>query len=140
MLERVAAHADLWEVNLPPLATRVAAAAATLAEACGRLGRDPDEIGRSLWIFTRICSAPDHAASLREYRRLNPWFDGIPDHEIAAGLVLGNADECRRRLAELRDELALDLPVVDLSGLAVGPARRLLEGLAPSNSPIDAGT
>ena len=44
MLDLVAAHADSWEVNLPPVASRVREAAAQLAEACRRRGRDPGEI------------------------------------------------------------------------------------------------
>jgi alkanesulfonate monooxygenase SsuD/methylene tetrahydromethanopterin reductase-like flavin-dependent oxidoreductase (luciferase family) len=129
MLELVAAHADVWEVNLPPLASRVQAAAATLARACEARRRDPAEIGRSQWIFTRL--GDDQAAARREYRARNPWFGAIPDTEIARALVVGNAAHCRGRLAELAGELALDLPVVDLSGLAAEPARRLLEALAP---------
>jgi len=131
MLQRVAAHAQVWEVNLPAVAPRVAAAAATLAEACTRLGRDPDEIRCSQWLFARVDPAADRAAALTEFRRLNPWFAEIPDDEIAPGLVVGSPPDCRRRLAELARELGLDLPVVDLSGLALEPARRTLEALAP---------
>jgi len=132
MLQRVAAHAQMWEVNLPAVAERVAASAATLAEACTRRGRDEGEIRRSLWMFARLDPAADRTAALREFRRLNPWFAGIPDDEVAPGLVAGPAADCRRRLAELADELRLDLPVVDLSGLAAEPARRTLEALAPA--------
>jgi alkanesulfonate monooxygenase SsuD/methylene tetrahydromethanopterin reductase-like flavin-dependent oxidoreductase (luciferase family) len=140
MLELVAAHADTWEVNLPPVASRVQAAAAELARACGRRGRDPGEIGRSLWIFTRVDPALDATAALAEYRMLNPWFGAIPDAELAACLPAGNAADCRRRIAELARQLSLDLPVIDLSGLAAAPARRALESLAPENFDVDAGT
>ena len=54
MLDLVARHADVWEVNLPPLAARVAQAAAVLAERCARAGRAASEIERSMWIFTRV--------------------------------------------------------------------------------------
>jgi alkanesulfonate monooxygenase SsuD/methylene tetrahydromethanopterin reductase-like flavin-dependent oxidoreductase (luciferase family) len=138
MLELVAAHADTWEINLPPLANRVRAAAAELAEACARRGRDPGAIDRCLWIFTRLNPALEAAAALPEYRARNPWFGEIPDSEIATGLVVGNAAHCRRRLAELAGELSLDLPVLDLSGLPVGPARSLLEALAPGVNKVDA--
>ena len=140
MLQRVAAHAEIWEVNLPAIASRVSAAAATLAEACVRQGRDPDEIRRSLWIFTRVDPADDVAAALREFRSLNPWFDEFPDDEVSAGLVVGNATDCRRRLSELASELSLELPVVDLSGLSASRARRVMEAVAPSNSDVDAHT
>jgi len=129
MLELVATHADVWEVNLPPVASRVQAAAATLARACEARHRDPAEIRRSLWIFTRLTT--DRAAALREYRSRNPWFDALPDAEIAGALVAGEAPHGRLRLAELAEELALDLPVVDLSGLSAKPARSVLEALAP---------
>jgi len=140
MLDLVAAHGDSWEVNLPPLAGRVRAAAAQLEEACRRRGRDPREISRSLWIFTRVDPSLDAAAALRQYRELNPWFRAIPDSELATGLAVGSAADCCRRIAELARELSLDLPVIDLSGLAAGPARRVMEGLAPENTEFDAGT
>ncbi len=128
MLELVAAHADRWEVNLPPLPGRVAEAGAQLEAACGRFGRDPAEISRSLWIFTRLAGETD--AGLAEFRRLNPWFRDIPDAEIEPCLIVGSPPSCRERLAALGSELRLDLPVVDLSGLAVHPAAELLEALA----------
>lgn len=140
MLRRVAAHAQVWEVNLPPIAARVSAAAATLAEACHARGRDPDEIQRSLWIFTRLDPAGDIDAALGEFRHLNPWFAEFPDDEVSTGLVVGPATHCRRRLAELAAELSLELPVVDLSGLDAASARRLMEAVAPLNSGFDAHT
>jgi alkanesulfonate monooxygenase SsuD/methylene tetrahydromethanopterin reductase-like flavin-dependent oxidoreductase (luciferase family) len=140
MLELVAAHADSWDVNLPPVARRVHEAAANLAEACGRRGRDPGEIARSLWIFTRVDSSLDAAAALGEYRKLNPWFGAIPEAELASGLVVGSATHCGRRIAELARELSLDLPVIDLSGLGAASARRVIEVLAPANTDVDAGT
>jgi alkanesulfonate monooxygenase SsuD/methylene tetrahydromethanopterin reductase-like flavin-dependent oxidoreductase (luciferase family) len=140
MLELVATHGDSWEVNLPPVATRVREAAAQLAEACRRRGRDPGEVARSQWIFTRVDRSLDAATALREYRELNPWFGAIPEAELATGLAVGSAAHCRGRIAELARELSLDLPVIDLSGLAAAPARRVMEGLAPVNTDVDAGT
>jgi alkanesulfonate monooxygenase SsuD/methylene tetrahydromethanopterin reductase-like flavin-dependent oxidoreductase (luciferase family) len=140
MLQRVARYAQIWEVNLPPIAARVSAAAATLAEACRERARDPDEIRRSLWIFTRLDPAGDVSAALPEFRRLNPWFDEFPDDEVSAGLVVGSPADCRRRLSELATELSLELPVVDLSGLDAARARHLMEAVAPSNSDVDAHT
>jgi alkanesulfonate monooxygenase SsuD/methylene tetrahydromethanopterin reductase-like flavin-dependent oxidoreductase (luciferase family) len=128
MLRVVAAHADVWNVNLPPIAARVGRAAAQLDAACRLRGRDPGTIRRSLWIFARL--GGDRSAALAEYRRLNPWFRDLPDAEILPVLVLGGALECRERLARLTQELRLDLPVADLSGLAAGPAAELLEALA----------
>jgi alkanesulfonate monooxygenase SsuD/methylene tetrahydromethanopterin reductase-like flavin-dependent oxidoreductase (luciferase family) len=131
MLKRVAAHAAIWEVNLPPLAKQVATAAATLRESCVRLGRDPAEIQRSLWIYTRLDSSTGRSATLEEYRHLNPWFNAISDDEIRPGLVVGSPEECRARFVALAEELSLDLPVVDLSGLDAVAARRVMEALAP---------
>jgi alkanesulfonate monooxygenase SsuD/methylene tetrahydromethanopterin reductase-like flavin-dependent oxidoreductase (luciferase family) len=129
MLELVARHADVWEINLPPIPARVAAAAEVLGAACALHGRDPGEIGRSMLLFARPGAAAE--AALAEFRRWNPWFRAIPDAELRPALVLGGPDACRRRLAELAQELCLGLPVVDASGLAAGPARSLLEALAP---------
>jgi len=140
MLRRVSRHAQVWEVNLPPIAAHVSAAAAILAEACRQHGRDPGEIRRSQWIFTRLDPAGDRDAALREYRRLNPWFDRYPDAEVRSGLVVGSPDDCRRRLSELAAELSLELPIVDLSGLDAERARGLMEALAPANSDVDAHT
>jgi len=131
MLGLVARHGDVWDVNLPPLAARVEAAAAVLAEHCRRLGRDPREIDRSMWIFARVGEASDAAASCKEYRRLNPWFHSIPDDELAEAMLLGTASQCRARLDELAALLRLDWPVLDLSGLDAETSLRNLEALAP---------
>lgn len=129
MLDLVAAHADLWEVNLPPLPDRVAEAAERLERACRSRGRDPGEIARSLWIFTRV-DPESAAAALSDFRRFNPWFDTVPDAEIAPALVIGSAGECREQLAGLAGALGLDRPVVDLSGLDAAGARRTMRALA----------
>ncbi len=129
MLDLVAAHADVWDVNLPPVPARVGRAAADLDAACDRRGRDPAEISRSMWIFTRVDEESD--AALAEFRRLNPWFRAIPDAEVAKALVVGGAERCRERLGALVEELRIDRPVVDLSGLGAEASARTLEALAP---------
>ena len=130
MLEVVAAHADVWDVNLPPIPERVEPAAARLAEACRRRGRDPSEIGRSMLLFCRLDR--QGAAARDEYRQLNPWFRSIPEADTGASLIVGNARSCREQIAEARARLGLTLPVVDASGLSAARARELLEGLAPT--------
>jgi alkanesulfonate monooxygenase SsuD/methylene tetrahydromethanopterin reductase-like flavin-dependent oxidoreductase (luciferase family) len=130
MLEVVAAHADVWDVNLPPLPLRVARAAEQLAEACERRGRSPASISRSMLLFTRL--DPDRVSGLAEFRRLNPWFHSIPAAELAPALILGEASRCRDRIAEAAAQLRLDQPVLDLSGVDAGAARRLLEALGPN--------
>jgi alkanesulfonate monooxygenase SsuD/methylene tetrahydromethanopterin reductase-like flavin-dependent oxidoreductase (luciferase family) len=130
MLGVVARHADVWDVNLPPLPDRVAAAGERLEEACGALGRDASEIARSMWIFTRIDPPGGVAGALAEYRRLNPWFARIPDREIRECLVVGPAEECTERLTGLCAALGLRWPIVDLSGLEAAASRATLEALA----------
>jgi alkanesulfonate monooxygenase SsuD/methylene tetrahydromethanopterin reductase-like flavin-dependent oxidoreductase (luciferase family) len=131
LLELVAAHADTWEINLPPLPDRVAEASATLERACRQRGRDPAEIERSMWIFTRVQESVDPACAIDEYRRLNPWFGELSDDECAAAMVVGSAEHCRTRLAALGDELNLDFPVIDLSGLDAAASHVALEKMAP---------
>jgi alkanesulfonate monooxygenase SsuD/methylene tetrahydromethanopterin reductase-like flavin-dependent oxidoreductase (luciferase family) len=130
MLELVAAHADVWDVNLPPVASRVRRAEAQLDAACRRQGRDPASIARSMWIFARPGEAGG-AAALREFRRLNPWFHRLSDRELAGALVVGSGDQCAAQLEGIARKLRLDLPVLDLSGLGFEAARRALEALAP---------
>ncbi|MEE8166663.1 MAG: LLM class flavin-dependent oxidoreductase [Myxococcota bacterium] len=131
VLELVAAHADSWEINLPALPDRVAKASATLEDACRERGRDPSEIERSMWIFTRVQKSDDPTCALDEYRRLNPWFGDLSDDQCAAATIVGSAERCRARLGVLADELDLDFPVIDLSGLDAAASRVTLEGMAP---------
>lgn len=138
MLGLVAAHADVWDVNLPPLRGRVEAAAERLAAACAARGRDPGQIARSMLLFTRPGAEP--SAALAEFRRLNPWFREIPDVEIAPTLLVGEPERCAARLRELAAELRLTHPVLDLSGLEAGATRRLMDALGPANNVVDAGT
>ncbi len=139
MLELVAAHADVWDINLPAVPSRVRAASRTLGETCEHLGRNPADIERSMLIFCRVGAElgekSGRASALEEYRRLNPWFNAIPDEEIARSLVLGDAAECHDAFRKLASELRLDLPIVDLSGLPAEPTRAVLEALAPNPRP-----
>jgi alkanesulfonate monooxygenase SsuD/methylene tetrahydromethanopterin reductase-like flavin-dependent oxidoreductase (luciferase family) len=129
LLDVVARHADVWNINLPPIAARVAEAEAALRAACRRVERNPADIARRMWIFTRVQEEPDRAAQLAEFRRLNPWFARLPDAELDAALVLGDAGQCAARLAALTRELDLELAVVDLSGMDAAAAMRTLEAL-----------
>jgi alkanesulfonate monooxygenase SsuD/methylene tetrahydromethanopterin reductase-like flavin-dependent oxidoreductase (luciferase family) len=132
MLALAAAHADAWNLNLPALASRVRPATRRLEEACRQIGRDPQGIARVLWIFARPEAAAGGATLRREFRRLNPWLGPLSDAEVDDALLAGGKERCRERLAALRRELALDLPVVDLSGLPHDAARRALALLAPA--------
>lgn len=131
LLEVVARHADVWDVNLPPVAARVARAAEHLEDACRRIGRDPREIGRSLWIFVRPDRDPDDPALAREFREHNPWFDDLPDAELPEAIVAGDAAGCRERVEALADSLGLELPVLDCSYLDADATRQILDAMAP---------
>ena len=131
LLRVVARHADVWNVNLPPIPSRVATAAAHLEEACRSADRDPKQIRRTQWVFTRVQDRPDASGALAEFRRLNPWFGDLPDEEIEPSLVIGDAPTCRARLQELAEQLSIDLVVLDLSGVDAETARRHLESIPP---------
>jgi len=137
LLGVVAAHADRWDVNWPPIRARVGPAVRWLAEACAALGRDPAEIERSQWIFTRVGQL-DADAARAEFRETNPWFAEIDRDELEEGLVLGDAARCRERVIEIARVHGLDLPILDLTGLDAAASRRTLDALAPLLGP-DAG-
>jgi alkanesulfonate monooxygenase SsuD/methylene tetrahydromethanopterin reductase-like flavin-dependent oxidoreductase (luciferase family) len=129
LLGVVARHADVWNVNLPPIPARVAAAQRILEGACEEIGRDPGDISRHLWIFTRVQDRPDPAGAMADFRRFNPWFAGIPDEELHDALPIGDPASCAARLAALTERLALDLPVIDLSGLDAARVDHALEAI-----------
>jgi alkanesulfonate monooxygenase SsuD/methylene tetrahydromethanopterin reductase-like flavin-dependent oxidoreductase (luciferase family) len=132
MLDVVASHADAWDVNLPPLANRVEAAATHLAAACRRIGRDPAGIRRSQWLFVRAGQDPADPALAAEYRRLNPWFADLSPEETTASVIAGAPEACRARVAGLAEALELDLPVIDLSGLRLDAVRQQLDAFCPA--------
>jgi alkanesulfonate monooxygenase SsuD/methylene tetrahydromethanopterin reductase-like flavin-dependent oxidoreductase (luciferase family) len=132
MLGVVAAHADVWGVNLPPLEERVESAAAHLAAACRRIGRDPATIRRSQWLFVRAGRDPADPALAAEFQRLNPWFADLSPRETAASVIAGPPEACRARVARLTAVLGLDLPVLDLSGLAIDAVRQQLDTFSPA--------
>jgi alkanesulfonate monooxygenase SsuD/methylene tetrahydromethanopterin reductase-like flavin-dependent oxidoreductase (luciferase family) len=132
LLDLVALRADRWDVNLPPIAARVDAAAERLAAAARAAGRDPAAIGRSMWLLVRPGADPGGPAVREGFRRWHPWFRAIPDAEIAEAVIAGPVARCRARIAELRTRLGLDLPVLDLAGLDRGAALAAMEALAGS--------
>jgi hypothetical protein len=134
MLALVAKHADTWNINVPPLPARVAAASARLASACTAQGRPVQAIARALQIFARPSLAPDDPALLSAFRRFHPWFADVPDADVSEATLCGGAPAARAQLARLRRELALDLPIVDLTGLPPAEAESALAALAPRPS------
>jgi alkanesulfonate monooxygenase SsuD/methylene tetrahydromethanopterin reductase-like flavin-dependent oxidoreductase (luciferase family) len=137
LLRVVAAHADAWNVNLPPLADRVAPARARLEAACQALGRPTGAVGLTCQIFARPGEDPADPRLLAAYRRFNPWFGALGDAELRGAILAGDPSECRRRLDARRGELGLALPIVDLTGLAPDAARRALDALRPASGRRD---
>jgi alkanesulfonate monooxygenase SsuD/methylene tetrahydromethanopterin reductase-like flavin-dependent oxidoreductase (luciferase family) len=131
LLRVAAAHADLWNVNLPPIPALVAPARRALAEACRALGRQEDAVALACPVFARPGADPRDAALLAGYRRFAPWFAAVPDAALAGAIAAGPPADCRRRIEALRDELDLALPIVDLTGLDLDATRRALDALAP---------
>lgn len=145
MLRVVAAYGDAWNVNLPPLAHRVLPAVARLEAACRALHRDPARVERVLAVFARPGQDPDDPRVPAAFRRWNPWHDGITDAEIPEAMLAGDSAVCRARLAWIRSELGIQVPLLDLSGLDADAARHALDALAPTplgsgESCVDSGT
>jgi len=132
LLELVARHAQVWDMNLPPLPDAVGGPARQLDALCQAQGRDPAEIRRSMWVFTRPGEDPGDPRLHAEFRRLNPWFSDLAEVDLPAALVAGPPAACRDRFAELAGRLRLAHPVADLSGLGRDAAQRALDALAPS--------
>jgi len=130
LLRVIARHADRWDLNVAPIPARVREASARLADACAEAGRDPAAIGRSMWVFVRPGADPRDPALRAEQRHWNPWFRSLSDADLEAAVVAGPAGDCRARIASIREDLAIDLPVLDLSGLDRKAAEAALELLA----------
>lgn len=130
VLELVARHAERWDVNLPPVAARVHDATRRLAAACRAHGRDPAAIGRSMWVFARPGADPHDPAVRAAFRRWNPWFSDISDAELHEAVLAGPVADCRLRIASIRRDLGIDLPVLDLTGLDPEQADRVMTGMA----------
>lgn len=123
----VARHAEIWNINWPAIPARVAKSTVALEAACRAEGRAPETIRRRLWITTR--PGRSERETLAEFRRWNPWFARIPDAELAGALPCGPAADCRARIRSIAASLALEMPVVDLSGLDAASSRAALEAL-----------
>lgn len=130
LLDVVARHADRWDLNVPPVARLVREAADRLAVACEAIGRDRASIGRSMWVLARPDRSVDDASLVSEFRRWHPWFRSLPDREVAEAILAGPVPGCRDRIASIRNDLGIDLPVLDLAGLSHPEAERALEALA----------
>ena len=130
LLDVVARHADRWDLNVAPVARLVREASDRLAAACAAIGRDPASISRSMFVLARPDRILDDASLLGEFRRWHPWFRSLPDREVGKAILAGSAQSCRDRIARVRSDLGIDLPVLDLAGLLEPEAERALETLA----------
>jgi alkanesulfonate monooxygenase SsuD/methylene tetrahydromethanopterin reductase-like flavin-dependent oxidoreductase (luciferase family) len=137
LLDVVARHADAWDVNLPAVVGLVTAAISDLERACGGVGRDPGGVSRSLWIFARPGDDPEDPNIHEGFERLNPWFRNLSEADRAEAIVAGSPAECRARIRSFAEQMGLDLPVLDLSGLDAPRAAAALEALAPRKTFID---
>jgi alkanesulfonate monooxygenase SsuD/methylene tetrahydromethanopterin reductase-like flavin-dependent oxidoreductase (luciferase family) len=130
LLHVVARHADRWDLNIPPVARLVREATSQLAAACRAIDRDPASIGRSMWLFARPGRPADDASVAAEFRRWHPWFRSLPDTDLGEAILAGPATACRARIAAIRGDLGIDLPVLDLAGLPQPEAEAALVELA----------
>jgi len=138
-LEVMARHGDVWDVNLPPVRRRIAAAERDLEAACEAIGRDPGSIPRSMLLFVRPDRDPADPALGDEYRAANPWFRDLSASELPECVIAGSAPECVRQLGDLARELRLELPVIDCSWLPHDASRRILDAMAPAKNDFDSG-
>jgi alkanesulfonate monooxygenase SsuD/methylene tetrahydromethanopterin reductase-like flavin-dependent oxidoreductase (luciferase family) len=130
LLAVIARQADRWDMNVPAVAARTRAAMARLDAACALAGRDPATIGRSQWILARPGRSPEDPALAADFRRWQPWFRDLLDAERAEAILAGPIPVCRERIAILRRDLGIDLPVLDLAGLTQVEAETALEAMA----------
>jgi alkanesulfonate monooxygenase SsuD/methylene tetrahydromethanopterin reductase-like flavin-dependent oxidoreductase (luciferase family) len=128
LLRVIARHADIWNLNWPPIPARVSQAEAYLRAACDEIGRDPDSLERRMWIFTRVRD-PNPDVDRAEFRRLNPWFAELGDAEVDAASIVGKPQACWERLLEVASSMHIDLPVIDLSGSDYASVRSAIDAL-----------
>jgi len=132
MLALVAEHADAWNINVPPLAERIAAADAAFAGACAARGAASRNVARVLQIFARPALAAGDPALLGAFRRFHPWFADVADADVPRAVLCGGPAAARAQLDRMRGDFRLDLPVVDVTGLPAAAAAAALETLAPA--------
>ena len=116
-LELVARHADVWDANVPPL------------RRCLEPLRPhvPERIPIWLWVLARPDLREDQA--IAQYRRWWPWFPELGATEYREALLFGDPAAWPERLARLREELGIDLAVLDLIGLETREAHRVLRAM-----------
>jgi hypothetical protein len=83
-----------------------------------------------MWVFARPGRSPGDASLAAEFRRWQPWFRSLPDADLGEAMLAGPATACRARIAAIRGDLGIDLPVLDLAGLPQLEAETALADLA----------
>ena len=117
-------------MNWPAIPARVAAVGGRARAGVPRGAARPRSDPRAGSGSSRAPSRSRAATALAEFRRWNPWFRDLSDAELAPALVVGKPAECRERIAVAgRASSALEMPVLDLSGLDADRAREALEAL-----------
>jgi hypothetical protein len=83
-----------------------------------------------MWVFARPGRSTEDPALAAEFRRWQPWFRDLPDADLGEAILAGPVAACRARIATLRGDLGIDLPVLDLAGLAQIDAEAAVEAMA----------
>jgi probable F420-dependent oxidoreductase len=119
LLGVVARAADGWNLCWAVTPEDYRERSGVLAAACGRAGRDPGEVRRSLGLNTLV--GRDADALVGRWRRLQAWtpggiLDGVELRGWAASRLVGTPDEV---LAQLRgwEELGVEQVIATFAGL-----------------------
>jgi probable F420-dependent oxidoreductase len=119
LLGVVARAADGWNVVWSMTPEDYRERSGVLADACGRAGRDPGEVRRSLGLNTLVGRDADDLAA--RWRRLQAWtpggiLDGVELRDWAASRLVGTPDEV---LTQLRgwEDLGVEQVIATFSGL-----------------------
>jgi probable F420-dependent oxidoreductase len=119
LLGVVARAADGWNLCWAVTPEDYQERLGVLAAACGRAGRDPGEVRRSLGLNTLVGTDADDL--VERWRRLQAWtpggiLDGVELRDWAASRLVGTPDEV---VAQLRgwEELGVEQVICTFSGL-----------------------
>jgi len=110
-----AERADVWDANVPPLRSRLAALRR------GSVSHPETWI----WVFAR----PDASleAGIAAYRSQCPWFRPLTEEEYREALLVGDPTGWPERVTELRRELGVTCIILDLIGLDAESCARVIQ-------------
>ncbi len=115
-------HAQIWDINLPPLREH-------LLPARDQIQKD---VETWIWVFARPGQRLEDAT--REYRKICPWFGHLSDLEVSNAMLWGDVEHVQLRVDVIRNELMIDVPILDLAGLNEAAARQVIESLRPDRN------